>query len=408
MVLGNPPYIQIKWLKDKALYKQEKWKTFSNNGDIYCLFYEKANILLANKGVGCFITSNKWLRSNYGKKLRDFFVQEADPIILIDLGADVFENATVDTNILIWKKDHYKFPTYVSKSLTKNNTSMQFKKGEIWSFSDEIHQKIKEKADKIKTRLPDFKVKLNYGILTGANKTFLLNKNTADYLISLDEKNRDLIKPILRGQDIFRYYAEFDNKYLLNIHNGVKSKAIPAINLNEYTTIIKYLETFGNEFKTRGEQGDNWYNLRNCAYIMDYEKPKILYSDIVQERGKFYYDENNFYTNDTAFMIIGEHLKYLVAILNSSIFSFLYKHFYSGGGLGEKGLRFKKEFLLTTPIPNADSFQEQNIVSLVNQILEAKQADPQADTSALEAQIDQLVYELYGLTQEEIDIIEGN
>jgi hypothetical protein len=408
VVLGNPPYIQIKWLKDKALYKQEKWKTFSNNGDIYCLFYEKANILLANKGVGCFITSNKWLRSNYGKKLRDFFVQEADPIILIDLGADVFENATVDTNILIWKKDHYKFPTYVSKSLTKNNTSMQFKKGEIWSFSDEIHQKIKEKADKIKTRLPDFKVKLNYGILTGANKTFLLNKNTADYLISLDEKNRDLIKPILRGQDIFRYYAEFDNKYLLNIHNGVKSKAIPAINLNEYPTIIKYLETFGNEFKTRGEQGDNWYNLRNCAYIMDYEKPKILYSDIVQERGKFYYDENNFYTNDTAFMIIGEHLKYLVAILNSSIFSFLYKHFYSGGGLGEKGLRFKKEFLLTTPIPNADSFQEQNIVSLVNQILEAKQADPQADTSALEAQIDQLVYELYGLTQEEIDIIEGN
>lgn len=229
-----------------------------------------------------------------------------------------------------------------------------------------------------------------------------------DRLTALDPKNKEIIKPIYRGKDLNRYSAVFNDVYLLCVHNGVKSKNIPPINIEkDYPTLISYFESFGDDFKNRGEQGDSFYNLRNCAYIQKYDKPKIIYADIVLDCGKFYLDEDGYYTNDTAFLISGNNLHFLLDILNSKTFTFLYKNFYCGGALGNKGLRFKKDFLLKVPIPTATSEQQQEIITLVDQILSAKKSDPSADTSTQESQIDQLVYKLYGLTPEEIAIVEG-
>ncbi len=260
----------------------------------------------------------------------------------------------------------------------------------------------------IKTNLSTFPVHLYYGILTGANSVFIINKSIANSLIASDAKNKEIIKPILRGKDIFRYYARFAEVYLINVHNGIKNLNIPPINIYNYPTLKTYLETFGSSFKYRGEQGNNWWNLRNCAYMSEYLKPKILYSDIVQDRGKFYYDEDGYYTNDTAFMISGDKLKYLLAVLNSTIFTYIYRKYYSGGGLGENGLRYKKEFLLQVPIPEADKITQDKIEKLVDQIITKKKSDCKSDVTDIEKMIDGIVYRLYGLTDAEIKIIEQN
>ncbi|HIB36338.1 Eco57I restriction-modification methylase domain-containing protein, partial [Mesonia sp.] len=365
IVIGNPPYRQIKWLSDKKELENEGYDTFSKSGDIYCLFYEKADIILKASGVGIYITSNKWLRADYGKELRKYLIDKTNPNQLIDFaGYKVFETATVDTNILKWKKENYSQTTNttvidnsfdikntISDFIKSNSVDNEFSSDRQWLSISLAQLKIKNIIEKKSQVLSDI-VNLNYGILTGANKTFLIDKKKYQELVLEDEKNQEILKPILRGKDLSQYSYEFKNVYLVNSHNGIKSKNISPVNIEqEYPTILEYFESFGNGFKQRGEQGDNWYNLRNCAYLEEFEKNKIIYADIVQERGKFFYDTNGFYTNDTAFIITGNKLKLLTAVLNSTIVSYAYKNFYSGGGLGDKGLRFKKEFLGKTPIP---------------------------------------------------------
>lgn len=381
IVIGNPPYIQMKWLNDKSSIENSNFETFSKTGDVYCVFYELANIILKEKGNAIFITSNKWLKAEYGKNLRKYFIKNTNPLKLIDFkGYKVFETATVDTNIILWKKEIYEEQTQtlsiendfkktisLSDYFNKNNKIINFDTNDQWIILSNNELTIKKLVEKNK-RLSELNFELNYGILTGANPVFIINSKTYNELLSKDKNNLNIIKPILRGKDLMRYGYEFNQFYLINSHTGIKEKNILPIDIpNDYPTIEKYFEEFGEGFKNRGEQGLNWFNLRSCTYIDYFEQPKIIYADIVQDRGKFYYDEEKFYTNDTAFIISGEGIKPLTALLNSSLISYIYKTFYSGGGLGDKGIRFKKEFLGKVPIN--DSFNEE-FMSLFVEILQ--------------------------------------
>ena len=184
--------------------------------------------------------------------------------------------------------------------------------------------------------------------------------------------------------------------------NGIKTKGIHPVNINDYPTLKQYFDSFGKSFQDRGEKGDTVYNLRNCAYIDKYQYPKILYADIVQNEGRFYLDEEGYFTNDTAFMISGgNHLYYLLGILNSIAFTFFYKNFFCGSKLGKKGLRYKRDFLLKVPIPKPRNGEERIIIKNVQTIQKKKKNNPQADTSAEEREIDNIVFDLYGLTEEE-------
>lgn len=413
IVIGNPPYVQIKKLSIKDKYKAVGYKSYDSTGDLYCLFYEFATNQLSKNGVAAYITSNKWLKSNYGKSLRSFLVKESSPTYILDLGPGVFENAAVDTNIIIWRKTHYENSTCVA--ILRDTTHiinvkwehMELKDNEMWTIDSLQYLPIKFKIEKIVNTLGTLGYELDYGILTGANKTFILNEEQANKLRMLDSKNSEIIKPILRGQDLGRYCATFNNIYLLCSHNGVKKDNVPPINIeNDYPTLIPYFESFGDDFKNRGEQGNKFYNLRNCAYILKYENPKIIYADIVQDKGKFYYDEKKYYTNDTAFLITGPNLKYIVGILNSTAFSFFYKNFYCGSSLGKAGLRFKRDFLLRVPIPIGSQEETAYIENNVEYIYSITEFNPDDEIIIHEKNIDHIVYHLYDLTYDEVLIID--
>jgi len=363
VVIGNPPYVQLKWIENSVQYNS--YHTYSKSGDIYTLFYEKGTQLLKKHAIGVYITSNKWLKAEYGEKLRDFLVSKTNPKIVIDFGGyKVFESATVDTNILIWSNQtEYKKTKvcFIDSDYSQSETLLSYVKersfyvkftlSNQWLFLNENERKIMELMGKNKP-ISDWNVKLYYGILTGANPVFIIDSEKKNELCNNDKRNEKIIKPILRGQDLIKYGHVQPSKYLINSYSSVKKIGLVGIDVEkDYPIILEYFNSFGEKFKKRGEKGEKWYNLRSCNYILEFEKPKIIYADIVNNGGKFYYDTEGFYTNDTAFIIRGESLKFLTVILNSSLIDYAYKKYYSGGGLGDSGIRYKKEFIERIPVP---------------------------------------------------------
>ena len=235
VVIGNPPYIQLQKEGGRLgnLYQDKGFDTFARTGDIYCLFYEKANQLLKNNGYVCFITSNKWMRAGYGKKLRDYFVTLTQPIQLLDMGPDVFE-ATVDTNILLFQKTVSDVPTaFVGVSLgsdfdrqTGNITQYVsdhgatmgvLAEGEPWAILSSAELNLKRKIEDVGIPLKDSDINVYRGITTGCNEAFIIDEAKREQLIERDPKSVEIIKPLLRGKDIKKYQSNWTNLYLLFI-----------------------------------------------------------------------------------------------------------------------------------------------------------------------------------------------
>ena len=367
IVIGNPPYIQLQGNGSELakLYEKCGFQTFIKTGDIYCLFYERGWQLLRSQGHLCFITSNKWMRAGYGEKTRDFFAKQTNPKQLIDFaGVKIFENATVDTNILIFSKamNENKTLCAVTDNLNKENIKelsnyvqhshsiCNFYSSDSWVILSPIEQSIKQKIEAVGIPLKKWNIQINYGIKTGYNEAFIIstekrNEILANCLTEEEHKRtEELICPILRGRDIKRYDYNWADLWLINTHNGVKGVK-PRIEINKYPAIKSHLDHYWDKISKRADKGDTPYNLRNCVYVDEFYKPKIIFQE-----SQFLLDENNgFFCNDTGRIITGEHLYHLLGILNSDLFFFAVKHFYGGGTLGEHGVRMKHTFFENFP-----------------------------------------------------------
>lgn len=381
IIFGNPPYLQLQYnftdAEKEIFQKLGKFKSYAARGDVYGLFLERGIRLLKENGQIGLITSNKYLRAGYGQKLRNHLLN-FNPYLLVNLGSKMF-GATVDTSILAVKKtkninefkvidlsqrdsEPSKRIENMSDYIEQNKITTTYKKDESWTILSPIEQSIKAKIEAVGTPLKDWNIKINRGILTGYNEAFIINKEKRDELIAQDSKSAEIIRPILRGKDIKRYSYEFADKYLITTYNAYtdsKGNKIPSVNIENYPAIKAYLDAYWTEISKRLDQGDTPYNLRRCAYMDDFSKPKILFSEMVQSP-QFYLDANSLMSNDTTTFISGSNLENLTKMLNSEIIFTVYKLFYAGGGLGDKGVRVKKTFLESLPLPldfsiNSDS-----------------------------------------------------
>ena len=415
IVIGNPPYFSLtknstkrdkkgNIMKHNILYKNQNYQTFDNSGNIYCLFYEKGYQLLKQGGICNFITSNKWMRAAYGDSIRKFFIIQTNPLIFIDFGGiKVFETATVDVNILLYAKEKSTFNTLactvkdkelkeLSLYVRQHAQYTQFKNADSWVILSDIEQHIKAKIEAIGTPLKDWNNKINRGIVTGYNDAFIINGEKRAELIAQDPKSEEIIRPILRGRDIKRYGYEFADLYLINTHNGVKEKGIKRIDIDDYPAIKAHLDSFYPEIEKRADQGDTPYNLRNCAYIEDFSKPKIIYGQF--RKGDFSFDNEKHFLSSNEYFIVSEccNLKTLLAFLNSKII-------YTYGcmimnNLGGATTIAQKDIFLRIPIPiKIDNKYEKAIEDLI-------------DNKKYEA-IEEVIYKIYNLTKEEISFIEN-
>jgi hypothetical protein len=421
VVIGNPPYISLSKMKEYAgIFQQLGYQTYAKGTDIYCLFYERGNQVLKQKGVLTYITSNSWLRAIYGELLKNYFKKQMQPISLLNIeDIQLFEEATVESNIMTLEKrplstlfpvcnlgDEYKKGSSLANYFSLNQFDFKVPDTPEWIVSNQEFAKLKLKLEEQTKLLKKFAISINFGIKTGYNAAFIINEDKKNELIEIDAKNIEIIKPILRGRDLKKYAYKFEGLYLINSHNGLKQKAIHRIDIPEnYPSIFNHLQSFQPKVESRYDKGDHWSNLRNCAYMEDFEKPKIVWGEI-SDKPKFAYDENNYYAEATTFIMTGERLKYILAILNSKISQWYFKQIGTTTGMGTN--RWKKYKIELLPIKLPTQTKEAAIKNIVNQILSLKKQNPKADTTALETEIDQMVYELYGLTKDEIAIIEQN
>ncbi|WP_192800364.1 MULTISPECIES: class I SAM-dependent DNA methyltransferase [Campylobacter] len=437
LIIGNPPYIRQEELKELKPHLAKNYKVYKGTSDIYTYFYELGFNVLKENGILSFITSNKYTRAGYGEALREFLLKNTYILKYIDLnGIKVFDSATVDTSILCFEKSKSKDNKFkylaLSNEILKTcayniglykdfaEFSQNSLSKESFTFSDENTSALKAKIERIGTPLKEWQgLNIYRGILTGYNEAFIITTEKRNEILAncKDEAEKErtakLIRKMLRGRDIKRYSYEWAGLWVINTHNGYKNQngeKVEAINIDHYPSLKKHFDEFYPQLEKRADKGLTPYNLRNCAYIEEFEREKIVYSEIVR-KPQFYLDTKlNFYAEATSFILTGENLKYLIAFLNNDFVAFIFKTFYAGGNLGENGFRYKKAFLEKLPIPKINSKNEKlanELVNLVDEILKAKEQDKNANTQELENKINSLVYKLYNLTEEEIKIIEG-
>lgn len=278
----------------------------------------------------------------------------------------------------------------MSLFVQQNSSVYKFTSSDSWVILSPIEQSIKRKIEAVGIPLKDWNISINYGIKTGFNEAFIINKEKREEILSnckTDEERKrtdELIRPILRGRDIRRYGYEWGGLYLINSHNGVKEKGIPRIDVEkDYPAIKKHLDEYWDKIEKRSDKGDTPYNLRNCAYMEEFNKPKIVWGNL-NLSATYALIPNNVMINAPATMIVPAS-NYLLCILNSKLADYYIRNL----GVTRNGgyFEYKPMFIEQLPVPNNGS----------NNIFEI------SDT---EEEIDQKVYEIYGLSLEEIEVIE--
>ncbi|EPN1450113.1 class I SAM-dependent DNA methyltransferase [Campylobacter jejuni] len=437
LIIGNPPYIRQEELKELKPHLAKNYKVYKGTSDIYTYFYELGfNVLKDRGGVLSYITSNKYTRAGYGEALREFLLKNVKVLEYTDLnGIKVFDSATVDTSILCFEKSKSKDNKFkylaLSNEILKTcaydiglykdfaEFSQNSLSKESFTFSDENTSALKAKIERIGTPLKEWHgLNIYRGILTGYNEAFIITTEKRNEILAncKDEAEKErtakLIRKMLRGRDIKRYSYEWAGLWVINTHNGYKNQngeKVEAINIENYPSLKKHFDEFYPQLEKRADKGLTPYNLRNCAYIEEFEKEKIVYPCIMAKEPCFSYETSFAFAMAPANIITSNSdiLKYILAFLNSDFIYLMLRKFYMGGGIeGE----LKTNNLEKLPIPKINSKNQKladELINLVDKILKAKEQDKNANTQELENKINSLVYKLYNLTEEEIKIIEG-
>ncbi|ECO2754648.1 TPA: class I SAM-dependent DNA methyltransferase [Campylobacter coli] len=437
LIIGNPPYIRQEELKELKPHLAKNYKVYKGTSDIYTYFYELGFNVLKENGILSFITSNKYTRAGYGEALREFLLKNVKVLEYTDLnGIKVFDSATVDTSILCFEKSKSKDNKFkylaLSNEILKTcaydiglykdfaEFSQNSLSKESFTFSDENTSALKAKIERIGTPLKEWQgLNIYRGILTGYNEAFIITTEKRNEILAncKDEAEKErtakLIRKMLRGRDIKRYSYEWAGLWVINTHNGYKNQngeKVEVINIEYYPSLKKHFDEFYPQLEKRTDKGLTPYNLRNCAYLDEFEKEKIVWNPVSGEYLFSYIKEHIFFNNSLFMMTLDVFsLKYILAFMNSNCYKWLItlKTNLIQTGSYAYGAKDKIERL---PIPKINSKNEKlanELINSVDEILKAKEQDKNANTQELENKINSLVYKLYNLTEEEIKIIEN-
>jgi len=439
-VIGNPPYVRQEGLGEFKVYFQEHYQVYHGIADLYTYFIEKGVSLLRPRGIFSYIVGNKWTRANYGQPLRVWLKRQHIEEI-VDFGdLRVFQKATTYPCIIRISKEapHDSFQVAQIKTLSFTDLSdyveehrykvwQSYLEDAGWSLVDESVQRLLEKLRRAGTPLGEYVGgKIYYGIKTGLNEAFVIDEDTRANLIAEDPKSEELIWPFLVGRDIKRYQPPTSDKYLILIPKGwTQEKSNNGKNAlgwfrRSYPAIANHLTPFAEAAQKRYDKGEYWWELRTCDYYDVFEYTKIIWPGISAEVAAFAYDTAKYYGNDNIQLILNDDL-YLLGFLNSHLTHFLLKSICDKvqGGF----YRLKIIYISQLPIRTIDFFDPQDVarhdkmVGLVERMLDLHKrlAETKAghektllsrQIEATDKQIDNLVYELYGLSEDEIKIVE--
>jgi len=427
IVIGNPPYVrQEKFTEIKPLFK-EQYPRFTSTADLYVYFYDRAFEVLRQGGVLCYITSNKYFRAGYGKKLRGFMSAETRIHQISDFGdANVFTAIAYPSIILSqqcppssgdtikalnWEegRDVLSFPQVFLREhfeMPQNGLSEA-----SWQLESKAVLELLEKLKSSGTPLGEYVGgKLYRGIVTGSNFAFVIGQETRDRLIEEDPGCEEIIKPFLRGRDVKRWTIHDPKLFLIFTRRG--------IDIDKYPSVRRYLSDFrerlepkprnwhethpGEKWPGRKSGSYQWYEIQdNIAYWKEFLPQKIFIAAIVNSPD-YAADFTGFFGNDKTSIAVHAHPEFLAAVLSSSCLWWFIK---KSAPTRQGGyIELKPSYVKAIPIPNLSSDDRFKIEQWVSKILASEELGSKLE---LEKRIDYLLYKSFGLSPAEIAIIES-
>jgi adenine-specific DNA-methyltransferase len=438
-IVGNPPYIRMEVFKEIKDYLRAKYKSHDERSDLYVYMIERGHNLLKATGRLGMIISNKFLRANYGKPVRSYLSRNTKIERIVDFaGLPVFAGATVRTIVLITSRALGESPMLyspppsaekfheIASGLTTIEEAIKEISYEVtpaslgqpvWSFAKRDSEDLLMKIQMHNQSLREYCGGLiGRGIVSGLTEAFTIDAQRRDEILLDNPKADEIIKPFLNGRDVRRYNIECKNIYLIYTYHG--------INIRDYPAVEQHLKPFRGKLKERATK-QAWYELQQPQYRFSQymDSPKIIFPDIATTP-RFALDTLGFYGSNTTYFLPTPD-KYLLGLLNSRLGHFYFSKTCAGlEGKNEIYLRFFGQYLEGFSVRTInfsdpeDKARHDRMVQLVDQMLAAKQQLAQSRTdrdkafyeskcAALDRQIDQLVYELYQLTDDEIAIVEA-
>jgi methylase of polypeptide subunit release factors len=456
VVIGNPPYIRVQTIKEKdKMYLINNYVSAKGKFDLYVLFIEKSLKLLKDNGYFSFIIPNKFAQTKYGKGLKEFILKNFTIEKFIDFGdLKVFGGVTTYPCIIVIKKSIpnpntkgiyvrvKNLPKDIENKIIKNQIHdnyeddvlkvFKFKQKdlglELWSFlpsaTQDIFDKIKNSSN---TKLIDLRERIYEGFITGNNSAFFIKEDEAKKL----KIETDMLMPVPKGKNVRRYSIKWDGEFVIFPHMKVMSR-VEAVNLSKYPNTQKYLEQnkeLLNKRKYVIDAGKKWYEIWNTRDLDWFKQDKIITPNL-SAKNNFSVDLKDnksgkyFFIDHDCYGIIlknkdRENYLYLLGLLNSKLIEFFIKQkspMFSGGYY-----KYHTQYLEQIPIVQAKKEIKEKIIELVNKMIflnkklneigdkntsETKELNDKIDK--LNKQIDELVYNIYGITDEEKKIIEDN
>ncbi|MCD4812864.1 N-6 DNA methylase [bacterium] len=430
-VIGNPPYIGFHGFKDVKEYFKKSFNSATGKFDIYVLFIEEGLKLLKNKGLLSYICPTGFIKRDHGRGIRRYLLNNCAILSIVDFEhKQIFNNVLNYTGIFVFSKPfqpknkliykHGLIETgdyYFQSKLTEN----------LWVFRSDRDELIVRKIVENNKCAPlsGFVERISEGIVTGLNDVYLFSSKE----IASKGFEKSYFKPCLRGKNIRKYYCESHSEYVFYPYdtNGelveektIQEKAPKYYNylLNQKQKIIArpYFE----------KSSKKWYELWNQRRVANFENVKIVVPEL-SDRNRFAIDTKQQYYGDTVcgFFLRGNvvlDIAYILGIINSTLIEWYYKK--TTVPKANEFYIYKTMFLKTIPILNVefssatDKENHDKMVSLVGRMLELNKQLPvtkenhektliQRQIDATDKEVDRLVYELYGLTEAEIKIVEG-
>lgn len=441
-VIGNPPYVRQESLADFKAYFADHYEAYAGTADLYVYFMEQGIRLINPDGIYGIIVSSSFMRAAYGEPLRQTLKKHAAVLELIDFGGQaVFTNAK-DTYVCIPILSRGKQPKRVKTcrvhSLEFNSLSEYVDEHDdsiparqfgvdVWTVRSEAELATFGKIMAAGTPLGKY-VDGGFfrGVTTGLNEAFVIDSQTRAQLINEDKRSAELIKPLLGGEDIRRYFYRSVDAWLIFPRRGVDIDHYPAIkaHLNQWKADLTPKK---NKSDKRGRKPGRyeWFEIQDdVAYWQIFDQPKLIFPDIAKNP-RFVLDTEGHYLTNTAYCL-GTDDRYLLGILNSRLFWFAISHISIPFGVraGEFRYRLIYQYMEKVPIrpidtsDPADRARHDKMVKLVESMLKLHEQLAAAKTThdktliqrqidATGRQIDALVYALYGLTDEEIRMVEA-
>lgn len=429
IIIGNPPYVRQENIRSsKQTLKKRFREFFTSMADLYVYFYKRGAELLRVGGVLIYISSNNFFRAAYGGKLRQFLADQVSLHKLLDFGSVPVFGASVDTCILLAENTVSSDETFLAATFRNKadiprlseafqEYAFSMRTSDLspdgWALTSSEALKLLKKLENTGTLLGEY-VDGNFymGVKTGCNKAFIIKESVCQQLIAEDVKSDDLIKPLFSGRNLQKWKTEATNDYLIAIASSANfewpwseaesSLEAERIFAETYPAIHRHLNAYRGPLICREDQGKFYWELRSCAYYAEFEESKIVYPQTAKSLYACYDTTKTLGLNNIYFIPTSDLS--LLAILNSLLFDWYARHkFYSINDLWVGGrMQFFAQYMEKVPIADRTSGQKAALSRSVKQIL----VDPQGDeVCALEQEIDEQVYQLYGLTCEEIALI---